>query len=60
MKSPLFAERFKSDSWKTLLFDVLYAKWNRDKRDTDIAKLLSVSTTISYNKKGDKNQLDLF
>jgi DNA modification methylase len=60
MKSPLFGERFISDNWKTILFDVLYANWNKSKANIDIDKLLSVPTTMVTRKKGDKNQLNLF
>lgn len=60
MKSPLFSERFDSDNWKIILFDVLYSKWNKTKRDTDIRKLFSEPTTIKAKKKGNENQLQIF
>ncbi|KAB2878590.1 hypothetical protein F9K33_12400 [bacterium] len=60
MKSPLFGERFKSDNWKIILFDVLYANWSKNKRNIDITKLFSEPTTIKAKKNVDEDQILLF
>lgn len=61
-KSPLFSERYISDNWCFLLFDVLLNNWQKAKKN-GIEGLLNNPTTISYinkSKQDSVKQTNLF
>ena len=57
MKTPMFGERFISDNWRIILFDVLYNNWNKNKKKVKIDELMGKS---SKSKKSEDLQLSFF
>ena len=57
----MFFERYNSDNWNIILFDVLYQAWSKNGRRTDIEVLFNQPTTLKKSKKiKEKKQLTLF
>jgi len=58
MKSPMFFERYNSDNWNIILFDVLYQAWTKNGKKTDIEELFNKPSTLKKSKKNkDKDQI---
>lgn len=60
MKSPLFSERFESDNWSIIFFDVLYNNWDNNKTKIQIDELFNKPTTISKTNSKNPNQINVF
>lgn len=63
MKTPMFGERFNDENWGVVLFDVLYAKWNKAKTKIKINELIGATTTkkkLNTKKIYDETQLSIF
>lgn len=60
MKSPLFSERFESDNWSIIFFDVLYNNWDNNKTNIQIDELFNKPTTISKTNSKNPNQINVF
>lgn len=61
LRSPLFGDRFKQDSWSCLFFETLDSAFQRSKGKVDITQLVSkkVAKTSSRSSKNE-GQLDMF
>lgn len=61
LKSPMFAERFRDDSWKVLYFGAVGEEYSKHKGKTEIEKLIDRKVLRKVAKdKDNKNQLGLF
>jgi len=60
MKSPLFAERYKNDSWRVIFLENLVKKYLKSKDKLAVADLAENEIETRVKKKNDKDQLRLF
>lgn len=61
MKSPMFYDRFKNDSWNIIFFDVLYKYWFKMRKKINIEELFNKQSTLKKEKNvKDNHQKILF
>jgi DNA modification methylase len=60
MKSPLFAERYKSDNWKVIFAEKLLDEYSRKRNNLNIFGLVEKKIENRIRKKENKDQLRLF
>lgn len=60
MRSPLFAERYKNDSWRVIFSEKLVGEYFKSKNKLVVTDLLEEKIESRVKKSNDKNQLKLF
>lgn len=62
LRSPLFADRFNDDSWRTIYAEKLESAYQKEKNDADIEAIVGTKMPRAFAKtiKGNRNQLGLF
>jgi hypothetical protein len=61
LRSPLFGEGFKKDSWKCLYFEALEKAYHKEKGKLDITALVAKKVAKASTKRsGNPDQLNLF
>jgi 16S rRNA G966 N2-methylase RsmD len=59
MKTPMFYERFNSDSWKFVLFEKFYMAWDKKKTDLIINEIANLGIDQTFKKDKNKDQLKI-
>ncbi|MBM2813282.1 MAG: hypothetical protein HW421_44 [Ignavibacteria bacterium] len=57
MKSPLFKDRFVQDNWSFVIFDYLYAKWNKEKNSLILHDILNIAPKQNNRKNENVDQI---
>lgn len=60
MKSPMFAKRFRDDSWKVIYFESLMYEYSKKKGKTNIFRLCDKKVLMKNTRHSEKDQLMLF
>lgn len=59
MKTPLFYDHYTSENWNFIIFEVLYAHWQKEPDFKLLDMVLNKISKQNYKKNGDANQLSI-